>query len=66
MATTTTGPRSFRKSSYSAPNGNCVQIANTLDALRDSKNPSVVMELGAGTRTFINLVQADAIATPTR
>jgi hypothetical protein len=36
----------FRKSSYSDANGaQCVEIANTLDALRDSKNPATVLKI---------------------
>ena len=31
--------RRWRKSSHSANTDNCVEVANTLDALRDSKNP---------------------------
>jgi uncharacterized protein DUF397 len=32
---------SWRKSSYSSSNGgDCVEVASTLGALRDSKNPS--------------------------
>ena len=30
----------WRKSSFSADNGQCVEVANTLGALRDSKNPA--------------------------
>ncbi|HEX3779844.1 MAG TPA: DUF397 domain-containing protein [Pseudonocardiaceae bacterium] len=30
----------WRKSSYSNPNGNCVELARTLDQMRDSKNPA--------------------------
>ncbi|MBB5155606.1 DUF397 domain-containing protein [Saccharopolyspora phatthalungensis] len=29
----------WRKSSYSNPNGNCVELTNALDRLRDSKDP---------------------------
>ncbi|MBM7776187.1 hypothetical protein JOD54_006391 [Actinokineospora baliensis] len=29
----------FKKSSRSAANSNCVEVANTLHRLRDSKNP---------------------------
>lgn len=29
----------WRKSSQSAPEANCVELASTLDAVRDSKNP---------------------------
>lgn len=37
----TTGRAQFRKSSYSSENGQaCVEIARTLDAVRDSKNPA--------------------------
>lgn len=30
----------WRKSSYSGNQGNCVELAHTLDAVRDSKNPT--------------------------
>jgi len=30
----------WRKSSHSNPNGNCVELASTLDRVRDSKNPA--------------------------
>jgi len=30
----------WRKSSYTGTNGNCVELSNTLDRVRDSKNPS--------------------------
>ncbi|HEX6354049.1 DUF397 domain-containing protein [Actinophytocola sp.] len=34
----------WRKSSFSGSNGgSCVEVANTLDALRDSKNPGSVL-----------------------
>jgi hypothetical protein len=37
--TTNPGSLRWRKSSYSAGNGGeCVEVAHTLDALRDSKN----------------------------
>jgi hypothetical protein len=29
----------WRKSSYSSLNGDCVELTNTLDAVRDSKDP---------------------------
>lgn len=31
--------RSWRKARRSNDNGQCVEVANTLDAVRDSKNP---------------------------
>lgn len=34
------GARRWRKSSYSNTGTNCVELAGTLDAVRDSKNPS--------------------------
>lgn len=30
----------WRKSSHSGHNGTCIELAGTLDRLRDSKNPS--------------------------
>lgn len=30
----------WRKSSFSADNGACIEVAGTLGAVRDSKNPS--------------------------
>lgn len=30
----------WRKSTRSNPNGNCVELAHTLDHIRDSKNPT--------------------------
>jgi hypothetical protein len=35
----TTSPR-WRKSSYSGQEANCIELAHTLDVLRDSKNPN--------------------------
>lgn len=38
----------FRKSSYSTANGqDCVEVANTLGAVRDSKNPDGPVLRGA-------------------
>jgi hypothetical protein len=34
-----TSPQRWRKSSYSSEDGACIEVAHTLDALRDSKNP---------------------------
>jgi hypothetical protein len=40
-----TVPVSWRKSSYSAQETNCVEVAGTLSAVRDSKNPASVLVL---------------------
>ncbi|GDY32553.1 DUF397 domain-containing protein [Gandjariella thermophila] len=32
--------KNWRKSSHSAQANGCVEVANTLDAIRDSKNPT--------------------------
>lgn len=40
----------WRKSSFSADNGECVEVASTLGAIRDSKNPDgavLPVDLGA-------------------
>lgn len=36
----TYGPDRWRRSSYSSSGTNCVELAGTLDQLRDSKNPA--------------------------
>lgn len=36
----TNGPHRWRKSSYSGTETNCVELAATLDRVRDSKNPA--------------------------
>ncbi|PKW18335.1 DUF397 domain-containing protein [Saccharopolyspora spinosa] len=44
------------KSSYSGPNGDCVELATTLDAIRDSKDPNgptLTVDVG----TFVCAVQ---------
>jgi hypothetical protein len=33
----------WKKSTRSAGANNCVEVAHTLDAVRDSKNPSVIL-----------------------
>lgn len=35
-----TVPQGWRKSSRSSANSNCVEVANTLALVRDSKNPA--------------------------
>jgi hypothetical protein len=36
----TNGPHRWRKSTRSSTGGNCVELAATLDRVRDSKNPT--------------------------
>jgi hypothetical protein len=36
----TTGPHQWRKSTYSSSGGDCVELAGSLDLVRDSKNPT--------------------------
>ncbi|HEY3750943.1 MAG TPA: DUF397 domain-containing protein [Pseudonocardiaceae bacterium] len=36
----TIGPHRWRKSSHSGTQTNCVELVNTLDMVRDSKNPT--------------------------
>lgn len=48
----TTAPQ-WRKSSYSGTESDCVELADKLDAVRDSKHPQTVLqsaELGAFVR----------------
>lgn len=43
------GTTTWRKSSHSGSESNCVELAGTLDALRDSKNPAgPVLHVGLG------------------
>jgi hypothetical protein len=49
-----TAPQSWRKSSFSLANGDCVEVAVTADAVavRDSKNPAgPMLEFPASTLT---------------
>lgn len=50
----------WRKSSRSQNTSNCVEVANTLDAVRDSKDPGgPVLSVGAqGFSTFVAAVKA--------
>jgi len=47
----------WRKSRRSNSGGNCVEVADTLDALRDSKNPSGGV-LTIDRRTFVRFLEA--------
>jgi uncharacterized protein DUF397 len=59
----TTNHRSYKKSSYSNDSATCVELAGTLDCVRDSKNPAIelpaknltllVAELRSGSNRFI-------------
>lgn len=55
--------RNFRKSSFSGNETNCVEVSGTLDAMRDSKNPAIV--LPADMRAVVRLVQAGRFDLPT-
>jgi hypothetical protein len=50
--------RDWRKSSRSANNQNCVEIANFLDAVRDSKNGTV---LAVDVRGLVSAVKRDQL-----
>lgn len=45
----------WRKSSYSGgDNGECVEVAHTCDAFRDSKNPETILLMArSGTEQFL-------------
>jgi hypothetical protein len=44
-----TGHLVWRKSSFSGgDNGNCVELRSSLDGVRDSKNPSTVLDARVG------------------
>ncbi len=51
--------RRWRKSSRSGAESNCVELVNSLDAVRDSKNPSVAMQ--GDIRRLLDAVQAGQI-----
>lgn len=52
-------PPRWRKSSASAPEADCVELVNTLDAVRDSKNPTVILAApGQAVRDLLRMVRA--------
>jgi hypothetical protein len=48
----------WRTSSYTHPNGNCVEVSTTLDALRDSKDPNGPVLEGVDVAAFVAAVKA--------
>ncbi|HEU5471342.1 MAG TPA: DUF397 domain-containing protein [Actinophytocola sp.] len=48
--------RQWRKSSYSNEDGACVEVVNSLDAVRDSKNPGG-SKLTVDVRLFVRAVK---------
>ncbi|MFI9006579.1 DUF397 domain-containing protein [Actinosynnema sp. NPDC053489] len=51
--------RRWKKSSRSVSDGACVEVANHLDAVRDSKNPSVVLSVSpARLKAFVDGLRA--------
>jgi hypothetical protein len=38
-----TAPARWKKSSFTAQEANCVEVANTLTVVRDSKNPGPIL-----------------------
>lgn len=55
--------QTWRKSSWSGGNGECVEVRGERDAVRDSKNPAVVLPVDL--RAFVQLVKADRFTLPT-
>lgn len=51
----------WRKASASSDSADCVEVPNTRDAVRDSKNPTVALPVPrrAFTRMMIHIVAAD-------
>lgn len=49
----------WRKSSYSAAEGNCVEIRDDLSALRDSKNPDGPTLHAADLRQMLRFVKTN-------
>lgn len=49
----------WRKSSYSQSGGDCVEVAHTLDALRDSKNPTGTTLMCSNVGAFLDEVKQE-------
>lgn len=54
-----TEPR-WRRSSFSGNEGDCVELASTQDAIRDSKNPAYRLPV-AGLRNLLETVRHDRL-----
>ena len=54
----TNGPHRWHKSTRSGTGGNCVELADTLDRVRDSKNPAGPT-LRVDLASFLGAVKAD-------
>lgn len=54
-----TEPR-WRKSSFTGNQGNCVELASTMDAIRDSKNPAYRLPV-VGLRDLLETVRHDRL-----
>ena len=48
--------RRWKKSSFSNQTSSCVELASTLDAVRDSKNPQVTLD-GVNARALIDALR---------
>jgi hypothetical protein len=56
-----TSPVRWRKSSRSGSQSNCVEVAHTLDLVRDSKNPDgPVLKMGPGFLAAVKAGRFDA------
>jgi hypothetical protein len=53
----------WRKSSRSGQEGNCVELANTFDIIRDSKNPNGPT-LTVNTKVFMRMIKNWPIIEP--
>ncbi len=57
-------PLRWRKSTRSGSESNCVEVPQTFDRVRDSKNESVELMLGqAGWSAFLAAAKTDGFAT---
>lgn len=50
----------WRRSSFSGNQGDCVELASTLDAVRDSKNPACGLRV-AGVRELLAAVRGERL-----